>query len=113
MQSIPKLITVMALAVCIAPALLGSLPAVAGGGETAVAGAANSERTVVFAIEKMTCAACPLTVRKAMQGVAGVKSVDVDFDAKTATVVFDPALATPEQIAAASTHAGYPAAPIS
>lgn len=72
---------------------------------------AAAEQTVTFAIEKMTCAACPITVRKAMEKVEGVKSVAVDFETKTATVVFDPIVATPEQIGAASTGAGYPASP--
>jgi mercuric ion binding protein len=72
-----------------------------------------AEQTVTFTVEKMTCAACPITVRKAMERVEGVKSVAVDFDAKTATVVFDPAVATPDQIGAASTNAGYPASPTS
>jgi mercuric ion binding protein len=44
-----------------------------------------------------------------MEGVAGVRSVTVDFDARTATVVFDPARTTIEAIAAASANAGYPA----
>ena len=58
----------------------------------------------------MTCALCPVTVKKAMEGVAGVKSVTVDFDAKTATAVFDPSVTNADAIAAASTNAGYPAA---
>ena len=66
---------------------------------------------ITFAIEKMTCAACPITVRKAMERVDGVKSVKVDFEAKTATVLFDPSIATPDQIGTASTNAGYPANP--
>ncbi len=71
-----------------------------------------AEQTVTFAIEKMTCAACPITVRAAMQGVDGVTSVSVDFDAKTATVVFDAAETSAAQIGAASANAGYPATPI-
>lgn len=70
-------------------------------------------RTAVFSIENMTCPACPLTVKKAMERVEGVKSVEISFDAKTATVVFDPSIATVEAIAAASTNAGYPATPAS
>jgi len=76
---------------------------------SAVQAAAIGSRT--FAVDNMTCALCPVTVRAAMQRVEGVRSVTVDFDAKTATVTFDPALATPEAIAAASTNAGYPARP--
>ena len=74
------------------------------------ASAPSQDRIQTFAIENMTCALCPVTVRKAMEGVSGVKSVSVDFDNKTATVVFDPAVADSAAIAAASTNAGYPAA---
>ena len=75
----------------------------------ASAQAAVTEQQAIFAIENMTCALCPLTVKKAMEKVAGVKSVVVDFDAKTATVVFDPSQASVADIAASSTNAGYPA----
>ena len=75
------------------------------------AGATNADsQSATFAIENMTCALCPVTVRKAMESVAGVKSVSVDFEHKTATVVFDPAVTDRAAIAAASTNAGYPAA---
>jgi mercuric ion binding protein len=70
---------------------------------------AVGEQTQTFAIENMTCALCPVTVRMAMEKVTGVKSVAVDFEAKTATVVYDPSVATAEAIAAASTNVGYPA----
>jgi mercuric ion binding protein len=73
--------------------------------------AAAAERTVTFAVEKMTCALCPITVRTAIEHVAGVKDVEVDFEAKTAVVVFDDAEATVQDIAEASRQAGYPAAP--
>lgn len=66
--------------------------------------------TSTFSIEKMTCAACPITVRKAMERVEGVTRVTVDFNKKTAAVIYDPNIATIEQISAASTNAGYPAA---
>ena len=62
-----------------------------------------------FSIEKMSCAACPITVRKAMERVDGVAKVTVDFNKKTAAVIYDPNIATIEQISAASTNAGYPA----
>lgn len=75
----------------------------------AAAQGTSTLRQSVFAIENMTCALCPVTVRKAIERVRGVKTVSVDFDAKTATVVYNPAVATPAAIAAASTNAGYPA----
>ena len=76
---------------------------------TLPAAAQAATRTLTFAIENMTCALCPVTVKSAMERVSGVRSVRIDFDGKTATVVFDPTVATPEAIAAASTNAGYPA----
>lgn len=71
--------------------------------------AVTASQTATFTIENMTCALCPVTVRKAMEGVSGVESVSVDFDQKTATVVFDPRVIDAASIAAASTDAGYPA----
>lgn len=103
----PKVVvTALSLALGIAVVLPLTTPASAQSAATQVA---VKEETRTFAIENMYCAACPITVRKAMEKVAGVKSVAVDFEAKTATVVFDPSVATVEAIAAASTNAGYPA----
>lgn len=65
--------------------------------------------TKTFAIGKMTCPTCPITVKTAMSRVPGVKTVRIDFAAKTATVTYDPSLATPAQIAAASSGVGFPA----
>ncbi len=72
-----------------------------------------AEQTQTYTIEKMTCAMCPITVRKAMERVDGVHSVTVDFDTKTAVAVFDPAQTSAKEIADASTDVGYPATPIS
>ncbi|HEY3145372.1 MAG TPA: mercury resistance system periplasmic binding protein MerP [Dongiaceae bacterium] len=72
--------------------------------------AAAAERTVTLTVENMTCALCPITVRTAIEHVAGVKDVQVDFESKTAVVVFDDAQATVQDIAEASREAGYPAA---
>jgi periplasmic mercuric ion binding protein len=73
-------------------------------------GAAQAaERSIKLAVDKMYCDACPLTVSKAMQGVKGVKSAKVDYETKTAVVVFDDGATTVDAIAAASTNAGYPA----
>ncbi len=74
--------------------------------------AAVEEMTLTFAVENMTCATCPITVRTAMRGVDGVQSVDIDFDAKTAVVTFDPTITTADEIGNASRDAGYPAAPV-
>ncbi len=68
-----------------------------------------SEQTVRMHIENMTCAACPIAVRTAMERVPGVKDVKVDLESKTATVLFDDAQATAGEIAEASRLAGFPA----
>ena len=73
--------------------------------------AVAEERTVVLNVEKMHCALCPVTVRKAIEKVDGVKDVVVDFERKTATVIYDDDATTVERIADASTNVGYPAAP--
>jgi len=88
---------------------LSAITTSSAGAETVVAKAKTDQQTLTFAIDKMTCAMCPITVRKAMEKVEGVGEVKTDFEAKTATVTFDATIATPEAIAAASTNAGYPA----
>ena len=80
------------------------------GDTTIVASAEATEASAQFSIGNMTCATCPISVRKAMKRVEGVKSVEIDYETKIATVVYDPAIATPAEIAAASTNVGYPAA---
>jgi mercuric ion binding protein len=94
--------------------MLGLSPIVMSAIAPAFAHAAATEaslQTATLSVENMTCASCPITVRLAMESVEGVRSAEVDFQTGSATVVFDPALTDPEAIAAASTNAGYPAAP--
>ncbi|WP_286829260.1 MULTISPECIES: heavy-metal-associated domain-containing protein [Kordiimonas] len=86
-----------------------AIPAGANAHDTQKAADHATQKTVTFTIEKMTCAMCPITVRKAMEKVAGVLFVETDYDSKTATVVFDPSRVNTDAIAAASTNAGYPA----
>lgn len=73
--------------------------------------AVAGERTITFAVDNMTCAACPYIVKNSMAAVGGVANVNVSFKAKTATVTFDDARTNPDAIAAASLNAGYPAHP--
>jgi mercuric ion binding protein len=76
--------------------------------QPAAATGAPATQTVTLAVENMSCAACPITVRKALEKVPGVTKVKIDFDAKTATVAFDPAKAEVEDLTRATTDAGYP-----
>ena len=74
----------------------------------ALAAEAAATKSVTLAVENMTCAACPITVRKALEKVPGVAKVKVDLDTKTASVTFDPAKAKVEDLTWATTEAGYP-----
>ena len=59
-------------------------------------------------IDGMTCGHCVMTVKKTLQGLAGV---DVEQVASgSATVSYDPAVASADAIAQAVTETGYTAA---
>jgi mercuric ion binding protein len=74
-----------------------------------VAWASEDSQIVTFDVEKMTCATCPIAVKKAMLRVDGVEDVSVDLDAKIAVVTYDSNLTTPSAIGSASTDVGFPA----
>ena len=74
-----------------------------------LAALAGAPRTVTLDVKNMTCAVCPITVRKALEKAPGVVRVKVDLDTKTATVTFDPDKADAAALIKATTEAGYPA----
>jgi Cu+-exporting ATPase len=57
----------------------------------------------------MTCASCQHHVESALRATTGVESARVDLMAHRASVVFDPALATPAQLVEAIRASGYDA----
>lgn len=69
---------------------------------------AAAPQTVTLDVQNMSCAVCPITVKKSLQAVPGVSDVSIDFPKKTARVTFDPDKATPADLTATTTHAGYP-----
>lgn len=73
-----------------------------------IAGAASLVTTKLD-VKNMTCALCPVTVKKALMGVHGVRAADAELKSRTATVQYDPSLTTPESLIQATTNAGYPA----
>lgn len=84
------------------PLLLSALLALA-------AGPARAEtRTVTLSVPGMNCPICPLTVKKALTGVDGVRDVDVSFEQKEVRVTFDDARADVETLRRATANAGYP-----
>lgn len=78
-----------------------------------ISSAALAETLTVVQLEvkNMTCAACPITVRKALERVPGVKSAKVDFASRTATVEYDPVRVAPDKLVKATTDAGFPSSP--
>jgi mercuric ion binding protein len=69
---------------------------------------AADPQTVVLDVQNMTCALCPITVKKALEKVPGVAAAKIDFSSKTATVKFDPERANVAALVKATTNAGYP-----
>lgn len=65
-------------------------------------------KTVTLAVPGMTCAACPITVKKALSKVQGVIRTDVNFDRREAVVTFDEAKTSIAALTRATANAGYP-----
>jgi len=69
---------------------------------------AAAPKTVTLDVKNMTCAVCPITVKKSLEKVSGVSAVKVDFARKTAVVTYDPDKTKSEALTRATTDAGYP-----
>lgn len=67
-----------------------------------------ASRSITLNIQNMTCAVCPITVKKALEHVPGVEQVSVDFAGKTATVQFNDTKTTVDKLTEATKTAGYP-----
>jgi len=67
-----------------------------------------ASKTVTLSVPGMTCAACPITIKKALTEVDGVTDAEVSFDKKEAVVTFDDAKTDVSTLIEATTDAGYP-----
>lgn len=65
-------------------------------------------QTVTLSVPGMTCAACPITVKKALTKVDGVQKVEVSYEKLAAVVTFDDTRTTAEALTKATENAGYP-----
>ncbi|MBI3714624.1 MAG: heavy-metal-associated domain-containing protein [Betaproteobacteria bacterium] len=72
-----------------------------------VAAAAES-KSATLVVEGMTCAGCPVTVKRLLKKTPGVTEVSVDAKTHLAQVKFDPDKTQAEQLAKAVTEIGYP-----
>ncbi len=68
-------------------------------------------QTVTLAVPGMTCAACPSTVKVALDRVEGVSHVAVSYPDREAVVTFDDSLTSVEALIEATTNAGFPSTP--
>ena len=65
-------------------------------------------QTVTLAVPGMTCAACPITVKKALTKVEGVTKAEVSYENREAIVTFDDAKTNVQALTKATEDAGYP-----
>ena len=65
-------------------------------------------KTVTLSVPGMTCEVCPITVKRALSKVAGIKNAEVSFEKREAVVAFDDAKTNIEAITKATANAGYP-----
>ena len=66
-----------------------------------------ASKTVTLSVPGMTCAACPITIKKALTEVDSVTEAEVSFDKKEAVVTFDDTKTSVSALIGATTNAGY------
>lgn len=67
-----------------------------------------ASQTVTLSVPGMTCAVCPITVKKALSGVDGVSKIGVSYEKLEAVVTFDDAKTSIQKLTKATENAGYP-----
>lgn len=67
-----------------------------------------ASQTVTLSVPDMNCAACPITVKKALTRVSGVGKTEVSLDRREAKVSFDDAKTNIEALTRATKDAGFP-----
>lgn len=65
-------------------------------------------QTVTLSVPDINCAACPITVKKALTKVSGVGKVAVSLERRDAKVSFDDTKTNVEALMHATKEAGYP-----
>ncbi len=66
-----------------------------------------AEQSVLLSVPGMNCSVCPITIKKSLQQVAGVKAVNVSYESKTAEVAFDDKLTDIKSLLKATENVGY------
>ena len=63
--------------------------------------------TTTLRIKGMTCMGCVASVKRVLQGIEGVKAVEVLLEPGQATLQYDSAVANPARFKTAVEEAGY------
>src|ERR1700687_1489885 len=69
------------------------------------------ESRALLALEGMTCASCAMRIEKGLKKVPGVKDANVNLATEQATVTYDPAQTSLEQMVQKVEAVGYKATP--
>lgn len=64
-------------------------------------------QTVILEVPSMNCVTCPVTVKKSLTNVDGVKKAEVTYETKLAVVSHDDRKADIDTLISATTNAGY------
>jgi len=99
------------LAIVVSPWLIAPSPGVATDRVRAAAKEPStpaSFRQVVLTVDGMTCKACPVTVRRALEGIDGVYSAEATYEPPEAVVRFDPGEVAVEDLTSATERVGFP-----
>ncbi len=67
-----------------------------------------AEQTVTLSVPTMSCWLCPITIKKSLKKVDGVRQVSVSYKDKEAIVIFDNKITNIKALTKATTNAGYP-----
>ncbi|NQZ17432.1 MAG: mercury resistance system periplasmic binding protein MerP [Idiomarina sp.] len=67
-----------------------------------------STKTVTLIVPSMTCTACPITVKAALNKVAGVDKVTIHYDKKEVVVSYQNSKASIASLTRATANSGYP-----
>jgi len=73
--------------------------------------ASAKEATAEMKVPAMDCAACTVVIKKALTQTKGVKTVDLNVEKRTATIVYDDTQVTEAQIGKAIEKSGFKTEP--
>ena len=72
---------------------------------------AGELKTITLEVDKMTCNMCPITVKKALKKIDGVKEVVAKYEGEGngwAKVTYDPSKTNVDDLTFTTEEAGYP-----